>query len=40
MNEQEFAELAAGYALNALSPEDRSRVRDRSGAASRVGARW
>ena len=24
MNEQEFAELAAGYALNALSPEDRA----------------
>ena len=24
MNEQEFAELAAGYALDALSPEDRS----------------
>ena len=24
MNEQQFAELAAGYALDALSPEDRS----------------
>ncbi|WP_019181636.1 anti-sigma factor [Microbacterium yannicii] len=24
MNEQEFAELAAGYALNALSPQDRA----------------
>jgi anti-sigma-K factor RskA len=32
VNEQEFAELAAGYALNALSPEDRAAFESARGA--------
>ena len=38
MNEQEFAELAAGYALNALSPEDRAAFEAARGRAPGVGA--